>query len=156
MAIKRQLSIVDDNPDTGIRVAFTSNNREEVNEHFGSASGFAIYSITPESSSLIQVAEFGDLQQDGQEDKLKEKFSILDGCIAVYCRACGASALRQLVAMGIQPVKVSEGALIADLAEQLQEELRQGPSAWLAKAMRSRNLASDSRFDDMEAEGWSD
>lgn len=156
MAIKRQLQIVDETSDAGIRVAFATSDREEVDEHFGSASGFAIYAIEPDKSALVQVAEFGELKQDGQEDKLKEKFVILQGCIAVYCRACGASALRQLMSIGVQPVKVSEGSLITELIEQLQEELRQGPSAWLAKAMRSQTLTSDSRFDDMEAEGWSE
>ena len=55
--------------------------------------------------------------------------------------------------MGIQPVKVVEGARINDLIDALQEELKQGPSAWLAKAL-AKNTLDISRFNEMEMEGW--
>ncbi|MBL4832560.1 MAG: nitrogen fixation protein NifX [Pseudomonas sp.] len=156
MAVTRHLSIVDGDHLACVKVAFASSDREEVDEHFGSASSFAVYAISPDDSMLVQVTEFGHLNQDGNEDKLKEKFTLLQDCVAVYCRACGASAVRQLMAMGIQPVKVSEGTLITDLVEQLQQELREGPSAWLARAIRSRTATTGSRFDEMESEGWNE
>ena len=156
MTVTRNLHIVDDLPEPMFKVAFATSNREEVDQHFGSARAVAIYAIDPESSRLLQVSEFGNLNQDGNEDKLSEKFDILEGCIAVYCRACGASAVRQLMARGIQPVKVSDGARIDDLIENLQEEIKQGPSSWLAKAMRKVMPDTHSRFDDMETEGWSE
>ena len=74
----------------------------------------------------------------------------------MYCRACGASAVRQLIEMGVQPVKIHEGARIDELLESLQKEVLLGPSGWLAKAMRSKTLNAPSRFDDMEAEGWNE
>ncbi|MCB1774536.1 MAG: nitrogen fixation protein NifX, partial [Gammaproteobacteria bacterium] len=103
---------------------------------------------------FVEANEFGALQMDGNEDKLATKIEALDGCIAVYSQAVGASAISQLKARGIQPVKVSPGAEIGDLLESLQQELRDGPSSWLAKAVAAVQPADPSRFDRMEAEGW--
>lgn len=157
MTITRQLQVLDDDsPDTLLKVAFATSDREEVNQHFGSAQSFVIYGVNVDSSRLLTVCEFGELNQDGNEDKLAEKLQVLQDCVAVYCRACGASAVRQLLALGVQPVKVSDGAVIQELISGLQAELQQGPSSWLAKAMRSHQLSSPERFDDMEAEGWNE
>jgi len=155
MTVTRKLQVLDsEDNSTLLRVAFASSDRATVDQHFGSACSFVIFGVNPDQSKLLQVSEFGDICMDANEDKLVEKLEILEGCIAVYCRACGASAVRQLLAKGIQPVKVSEGTEIPELIENLQQELRAGPSSWLAKAMRSHQLTATSRFDDMEAEGW--
>ena len=155
MTITRKLQVLDDEDNsTLLKVAFASSDRVTVDQHFGSACSFVIYGVNPERSKLLQASEFGDIALDANEDKLAEKLDILDGCIAVYCRACGASAVRQLLMKGIQPVKVSEGTEIPELIESLQQELREGPSSWLAKVMQGSRLVAGARFDDMEAEGW--
>lgn len=153
----RQLHVLDDEgDDTLLRVAFATSNRKTVDQHFGSALSFVIYGVNPERVQLLTVSEFGALNQDGNEDKLVSKLNLLDGCVAVYCRACGASAVKQLLAINVQPVKVSEDAVIDDLIAAFQLELKEGPSAWLAKAIQRQKGGSDARFDDMEAEGWND
>lgn len=157
MEVTRQLRVLDDDGDSGLlKVAFATSDRKTVNQHFGSARSFAIYGVSPEDDRLLTVTEFGDLAQDGNEDKLSIKLDMLSECIAVYCRACGASAVRQLLAMGVQPVKVSEGAKISDLITALQNELKEGPSNWLAKAIKRNQMADNNRFDAMESEGWLD
>jgi len=151
----RQLQVLDGEDDgTLLRVAFASSDRETVDQHFGSSRSFAIYGVNPERVQLLKVIEFGEQEQDGNEDKLLGKLALLDGCIAVYCRACGASAVRQLLAIGVQPVKVAEAARLDELLESLQAELRDGPSTWLAKAIRRSQGADSRRFDAMAAEGW--
>lgn len=157
MEVTRQLRVLDDEGEQDLlRVAFATTDRKTVNQHFGSAQSFAIYGVNPERERLLMVTEFGDLAQDGNEDKLAIKLDMLEGCIAVYCRACGASAVRQLLALGIQPVKVSEGAEITALIKALQNELKEGPSNWLAKAIRRQQSDGGNRFDAMESEGWLD
>ncbi|SDR77337.1 NifB/NifX family molybdenum-iron cluster-binding protein [Pseudomonas oryzae] len=151
----RQLQVLDGDDDgTLLRVAFASSDRETVDQHFGSSRFFAIYGVNPEHAQLLKVIEFGDLEQDGNEDKLVGKLELLDGCIAVYCRACGASAVRQLLAIGVHPVKVAEAARIDELLASLQAELREGPSAWLAKAIQRTRGADRQRFAAMAAEAW--
>jgi nitrogen fixation protein NifX len=159
MALQRHMRIVDHNSDssvldTGLKVAFATTDMKTVNQHFGSAQSFSMYVVNPEESILLEAAQFGKLEQDGDEDKLAAKISMLGGCAAVFCQAIGSSAIRQLVMKGIQPVKVAEGAVINDLIEVLQDEMRQGPSAWLAKAIAQQQGPDMSRFDEMEDEGW--
>lgn len=152
--LKRSLAVVsDEREDELLKVAFASSDQQSVDQHFGSAEQFVIYGVNPERKTLISLAEFEALGNDESEVKLAEKLTILGDCIAVYCRACGASAVRRLLDLGIQPVKVVEGARIDELIDALQDELKQGPSAWLAKAM-AKNTLDLSRFNQMEMEGW--
>ena len=139
---------------TAIKVAFASTDMEHIDQHFGAAESFAIFAVTPDDVQLIEATQFGKLEMDGNEDKLDAKIKVLDGCVAVYSQAVGASAVAKLKAANIQPVKVSAGADIRELLNALQDELRQGPSAWLAQAIKRMQGASSQRFDTMEAEGW--
>lgn len=151
----RQLQVLDDDDGTLLKLAFASSDRETVDQHFGSSRSFVIYGVNQERAQLLSVVEFGDLAQDGNEDKLVNKLDLLEGCIAVYCCACGASAVRQLLAKSIQPVKVADNAPITELIEAFQAELKAGPSSWLASAIRRVHQKSNThRFDAMAAEGW--
>lgn len=158
MTLERRMRVVatDDNESTGIKVAFATTNMKTVNQHFGSAQSFAMYHVDPERAMLLEAAEFGKLAQDGNEDKLAAKLDMLTGCSAVYCQAAGSSAVQQLLSRGIQPVKVAEDADINDLIESLQDEMRQGPSSWVAKAIERVKGPDMGRFDEMEEEGWSE
>jgi nitrogen fixation protein NifX len=140
--------------DTALNVAFATADMKHVDQHFGAAKSFAIYAVDRDRSCFVEASEFGQLDRDGNEDKLAAKIAALEGCVAVYSQAIGASAINQLKAGGIQPVKVSPGTEIGDLLESLQDELRQGPGSWLARAIASTMPADPSRFDRMEAEGW--
>jgi nitrogen fixation protein NifX len=159
MALQRRLKVLphgtEDNwMDTAVKVAFASTDMKQVNQHFGAAESFAIYAVDLQRSELLEVVQFGELVMDGNEDKLVAKIAALDGCIAVYTQAVGASAVGQLKGKGIQPVKVTPGASVRDLLESLQEQLREGPSAWLARAIEAQKPADPERFRAMEAEGW--
>jgi nitrogen fixation protein NifX len=138
---------------TSLKIAFCTDDMKRVNQHFGSAKTFAIYAVDMDKRELLEAAEFGQMDQDGNEDKLASKIALLSGCAAVYCEAVGASAIRQLIAAGIQPVKVYRDSQIADLLEDFQNELRAGPTAWIAKAL-ARQGASLEKFAQMEADGW--
>lgn len=140
--------------DTALKIAFATTDMENVNQHFGSAKSFAVYAVDMEASQLLEAAQFGELAQDGNEDKLSVKIQLLEGCAAVYCQAIGGSAINQLLSYGIQPVKVHEGSKIKDLIVDLQNELKAGPSSWLAKAINKHKSPDPNRFDAMENEGW--
>ena len=158
MALIRRMRIVDNSEEklsmaTSLKIAFCTDDMKTVNQHFGSAKTFALYAVDLEQGELLEVAEFGKLDQDGNEDKLSTKIDLLDGCAAVYCEAVGASAIRQLIAAGIQPVKVYRGSQISDLISDFQAELRTGPSAWVAKALARQGTGTE-KFTQMEADGW--
>ena len=159
MTLTRRLQLVGCNIEdqwmtTALKVAFATSDMKHVDQHFGASQSFAIYAVNQDQACFVEASEFGRLDMDGNEDKLSVKIAVLEGCIAVYSQAVGASAINQLKAKGVQPVKVSPGAEINELLTSLQEELRQGPSSWLAKAIAGTQTADPSRFDAMEAEGW--
>ncbi len=158
---RRHLRLVTDamSPATSpasIRLAFASTNRSTVNQHFGATEAFAVFEVDAHSAQLVEVAEFIDATQDGNDNKLPAKIATLHGCAAVYCLAVGASAVKQLLAAGVQPIKVDDDASIDKLIADLQQELCNGPGGWLAKAVKARTPGDSARFDAMEAEGWSE
>lgn len=134
--LTRQFSVVSNDDDgLGLKIAFATDDGTLVNQHFGSSKSFVIYSISPDASHLVSVAEFGSLEENQGDDKLAIKLEFLQECIAVYCRACGASAIRQLLESQVQPLKVVEDTPIKALIKAFQRELKEGPSSWLAKAI---------------------
>ena len=142
-------------PAMSVKIAFATSDRAHVDQHFGAAEAFAIYALSETAAQLVEVAEFSDSDtaMDGHEGKLAGKIALLDGCAAVYCNAVGASAVKQLLAAGIQPMKVAEGEAIDGLICALRQSLGQEPPAWLAKHARPRD---DRRFATMDAEGWAE
>ncbi len=162
MSFQRQLRVVTEAPNaaadamSGVKVAFASADRKHVDQHFGAAEGFVIYRVDAAGSELLEVAQFGRLDMDGNEDKLAAKIEALGDCVAVYCQAIGASAIGQLKPRGIQPIKVTPDTPIDGLLGGLRRELAEGPSPWLARAMERHAPQRADRFDLMEAEGWSE
>ena len=159
MSLTRRMRIVQ-SPDekqfmeTALKIAFATTDMETVNQHFGSAKSFAVYAVDRDNAQLLEAAQFGELSQDGNEDKLSIKIELLSGCAAVYCQAIGGSAINQLIVKNIQPVKVHEGSKIKDLIADLQNEIKAGPSSWLAKAINQHKSPDPERFKFMEDDGW--
>jgi len=159
MPLQRHLKIVACNPedgsmDTVLKVAFATTDMKTVNQHFGTAEEFAIYAVDMEQAHVLEIMQFGQWDQDGNEDKLVAKMNALDGCIAVYSQAVGASAIAQLKKRNIRPIRVTPGAHIADILKSLQDELRLGTNSWLTLAIEHHKAKDPDRFDAMEAEGW--
>jgi nitrogen fixation protein NifX len=68
-------------------VAFATSDRHQVDEHFGAASAMLIYAVTSDQATVVEFAQFGELDQDGHESKLAAKLALLQGCAVVYCQA---------------------------------------------------------------------
>lgn len=140
-------------PQAVLRVAFASTDRTRVNQHFGAAEGFAVYDVTPDKATLVGVAEFAEEAMDGNEDKLLAKVGYLSGCAAVYVMAIGASAIKKLLAAGIQPIRVGEVDAIDDLLVEISGAMRDGGVPWIDRALAAQ-AKGDDRFAAMEDEGW--
>jgi nitrogen fixation protein NifX len=137
-----------------VKIAFASSDRRQVDQHFGAAESFAIYELSDADARLVEVAEFtdSDTAMDGHEGKLAGKIDLLQACAAVYCNAVGASAIKQLLARGIQPLKVEEGTLIDTLLGELNQSLASNPPAWMVKQIKRQN--GGDRFGSMAEEEW--
>lgn len=144
-------SATDREPGT-LRVAFASRDRINVDQHFGAAEGFVLYAVDAERARLAGVLEFAPESMDGNESKLAQKIEALKGCAAVYCLAVGGSAVRQLLAADIQPIRLDAQSAIEPLLVSLRRAISDGGVHWIERRL-NRDDAED-RFERMAAEGW--
>jgi len=119
-----------------MKVAFATQDLKRVDAHFGWAKNISIYEISPNGYSFIETVQFeGDLQEDGNEDKLLPKLEAIKDCALLYVSAIGGSAAARVVAHKIHPVKVAEPEAIEDVLERLKDVLNDTPPPWLRKAL---------------------
>lgn len=137
-----------------LKVAFASDDRSTVNQHFGAAVGFAIYALDGSRAQLVELAEFPPESMDGNENKLPAKIAALSGCAAVYCLAAGGSAVKQLLAAGVQPVRLDDEMPIEPLLRQIGLAIQEGGIAWVDKALKKLHDSDATRFDRMAEETW--
>lgn len=142
-------------PTPVLKVAFASDDRQRVNQHFGSTKGFITYNVTPKGAAVTGFAEFPEEAMDGNENKLTAKVDFLEGCAAVFVMAIGASAIKLLLSKGIQPIRIGEEDDISTLLLDVSKVMREGGVAWVDSAVRAQlNPNTSNRFDQMLAEGW--
>lgn len=133
-----------------MKVAFATQDLERVDAHFGWAKNIAIYDVTPGGNQFVEAIEFsGDLQEDGNEDKLEPKINAIKDCAILYVAAIGGSGAARVVANNIFPMKVKEPESIAELLDKLQDVLKApAPPPWLRKALAKSGEGKELDFDD--------
>lgn len=119
-----------------MKIAFATQDLKRVDAHFGWAKNIAIYDVTPTGHSFVEVVQFdGDLQEDGNEDKLAPKLAVIKDCAILYVAAIGGSGAARVVAHNIHPIKVAQPESIAEILDKLQQVLAGTPPPWLRKAL---------------------
>ncbi len=64
-----------------MKIAFATQDLKHVDAHFGWAKNIAIYEIGPGGHRFVEAVQFdGDLQEDGNEDKLAPKLEAIKDC----------------------------------------------------------------------------
>ena len=82
-----------------MKIAFATQDLKRVDAHFGWAKNIAIYEVTPEGHRFLEAVQFdGDLQEDGNEDKLAPKLEVIKDCAILYVAAIGGSGAARVVA----------------------------------------------------------
>jgi nitrogen fixation protein NifX len=133
-----------------MKVAFATQDSQQVDAHFGWARHLAVYDIDGAGYRFVQTFDFGtDLAEDGNEDKLGPKLEAIRDCAILYVAAIGGSGAARVVAMKIHPVKVPQPQPILDILDKLQDVLKGTPPPWLRKALRKDR---DAEFDFDETE----
>src|SRR5271165_6640467 len=119
-----------------MKVAFATQDLKRVDAHFGWAKNIAIYEISPDGHHFLEAVQFdGDLQEDGNEDKLAPKIEAIKDCAILYVAAIGGSGAARVVASNIHPMKASQPEEISVLLDKLVAVLQGTPPPWLRKAM---------------------
>jgi nitrogen fixation protein NifX len=133
-----------------MKIAFTTSDQVHVNAHFGWAKMIDVYEVSQDGYQFVETIKFnGNLQEDGNEDKLVPKLNALKECTIVYVAAIGSSAAAKLIKTGVTPIKArSDQDEITDVLSKLVETLKGSPPPWLRKALQQKNL----NFDELELE----
>lgn len=119
-----------------MKIAFATQDLKRVDAHFGWAKNIAIYDVSPEGHHFLGAVQFdGDLQEDGNEDKLAPKLEAIKDCAILYVAAIGGSGAARVVAKKIHPVKVNQPEEIGLILVRLEEVLKGSPPPWLRKAL---------------------
>lgn len=119
-----------------MKVAFATQDLKRVDAHFGWAKNIAIYDVGLDGHRFVEAIAFdGDLQEDGNEDKLAPKIEAIKDCAILYVAAIGGSGAARVVASNIHPMKVEKLETIADLIARLEQALKGTPPPWLRKAL---------------------
>jgi len=119
-----------------MKVAFATQDQKRVDAHFGWAKHIAIYELDENGSSFVETVTFsGDLQEDGNEDKLAPKIEAIRDCAILYVAAIGGSGAARVVAHNIHPIKVPEPEDIEALLKKLQAMVNGNPPPFIRKAL---------------------
>ncbi len=139
-----------------LKVAFATRSRVMIDEHFGHARTFLIYGVDYSGYQMLDALEFTGQQVEGH-NRLPDKVSLLKECDAVYCNACGASALRQLLAQQVFPIRVDDDVSISESLQQIEHDLNHQPAGWMTRAIKHdprSDDGADSYLDSLLDEPW--
>lgn len=122
---ERELNLVSATANTTepmLQVAFATNDRLHVNQHFGSARTFLVYAKHAEDWQVVKAIEYPEQPQQHDADKLAHRVAALAQCARVYCNEIGPSAIHRLLKENTQPFKVDMATPIKQLLGQLQHD----------------------------------
>ena len=91
--------------------------------------------FTPNAPYAPSPEEVGPPSDKPPEDKVIAKLEFLQGCAAVYAASIGASSVKRLMALQIQPIIVDNGHEILDLLNEVSLALHYGGLAWVDRAV---------------------
>lgn len=131
-----------------MKVAFATRTGSSIDEHFGRAGQFAIWDITPEGGSAVELRQVADGDLDVavvttrglgslHDDAIASKIDKLADCKIVYFTEIGGPSAAKLVQRGIMPLKAEEGSCIDTTVDALTETMKTRPAPWMRKALAS-------------------
>ncbi len=153
-----------------LRIAFASSDRMHVDLHFGGGERLVVFDVSPGRADLVGTGEFIKAELKGEnkdrglsraelspdapvavtigpdEDKVAAKLEFLDGCAAVYAAQIGASSIKRLLGIGVQPIIVDVGHDIHDLLNEVSLAMFHGGLSWVERAMAKARDAGAGDF----------
>ena len=131
-----------------MKIAFATTDGVNVNEHFGRAGMFAIYDMTKEGYTFVELRKFADGRDKeiedtkglGQihDDRVQQKVDDLGDCKIIYIAEIGGPSAARLVKKSMMPIKVRENTSIEKSLQKLLDTIRTSPPPWIRKAMQNR------------------
>lgn len=119
------------NNDGIIKVAFATNDNENVDAHFGSAKQFNIYDISKEGYDISTIIKIQTKDTDTTVELLK-------GNDIVYFVNIGPTAAAKIINKGIFPIKYKEVISIDEELNKLVKMLNENPPPFIKKIIEKK------------------
>jgi nitrogen fixation protein NifX len=116
-----------------IRVAFATNDNENIDAHFGSAKQFNVYNISKDKYELSTIITI-------EEKDVDQTISLLEGVDIVYFVNVGVTAAAKIINKGIFPIKYKEIISIEDEIKKLTDMLNGTPAPFIKKIIEKKGL----------------
>jgi nitrogen fixation protein NifX len=117
-----------------IRIACASDDKINVDGHFGACKQFMIYQISATEIRLIDVRNTEQVSEF-EEDKNIFRSELIADCKVLYLVSVGGPAAAKIIKLGIHPIKLPAVIALAEVLTELQQVLAGSPPPWLAKVM---------------------
>jgi len=114
-----------------IRVAFATNDNENVDAHFGSAKQFNIYDISKDGFEISTIIKIEDKDTD-------QTVALLAGNDIVYFVNIGPTAAAKIINKGIFPIKYKEVISIDEELKKLVAMLNENPPPFIKKIIEKK------------------
>lgn len=137
-----------------MRVAIATQDRENVNGHFGSARIFQFFELGRDECRFLEECEFDNVSsEDGShgadaEGRLDRKIEVIKGSALVFVTGIGGSVSNRVKKAAVHPVKLPEAEPIQTLLARIQGMLRSDPPIWLRRLMAVEEVSVEYMCED--------
>jgi nitrogen fixation protein NifX len=114
-----------------IRVAFATNDNENIDAHFGSAAQFNVYDISADANEISEIIKI-------EEKDVDRTVALLKGVDIVYFVNIGATAAAKIINSGIFPIKYKEIVSIDEEIQKLTTMLNDNPAPFIKKILEKK------------------
>ncbi|MCW8838597.1 MAG: dinitrogenase iron-molybdenum cofactor biosynthesis protein [Thiovulaceae bacterium] len=126
------IQVTSNNDSEGIiKVAFATNDNENVDAHFGSAKQFNIYNISKDGFDISTIIKIETKDTDTTVELLK-------GNDIVYFVNIGPTAAAKIINKGIFPIKYKEVISIDEELNKLVKMLNENPPPFIKKIIEKK------------------
>ncbi|QOP40709.1 nitrogen fixation protein NifX [Sulfurimonas marina] len=114
-----------------IRVAFATNDNENIDAHFGSAKQFNVYDISSEGFDISTIIKIDSKDTD-------KTVALLDKCDIVYFVNIGPTAAAKIINSGVFPIKYKEIVSIDEELKKIVSMLGTNPPPFIKKIIEKK------------------
>ncbi|MFT7003345.1 MAG: nitrogen fixation protein NifX [Sulfurimonas sp.] len=114
-----------------LRVAFATNDNENIDAHFGSAEQFNVYDISSEGFEISSIIKITTKDTD-------TTVGLLKGSDIVYFTNIGPTAAAKIINSGVFPIKYKEVVSINDELNKIIKMINENPPPFIKKILAKK------------------
>ncbi|MDY0320804.1 MAG: nitrogen fixation protein NifX [Arcobacteraceae bacterium] len=123
----------------GLKVAFATNDMQNIDAHFGSCQKFAVYDVSKEDNQMSGIIHTKE-EKDKEGDKTANIINALKGIDIVYFLDIGPIAAAKVINNKIFPIKYKEVVSIEQEVNKLSSMLGSNPPPFIKKIVAAKGL----------------